>query len=52
MFVRTLKRKAKPVGGQLVEIPASNTKLSQFDHTTGKYTKKPLSQGSTFLATA
>jgi hypothetical protein len=44
MFVRTLERKAKAVGGQVVEIPASNTKLSQFDHTTGQYTKKPLSQ--------
>ena len=43
-FVRTLERKAKAAGGQVVEIPTSNTKLSQFDHTTGQYTKKPLSQ--------
>jgi putative transposase len=44
MLVSTLERKAKAAGGQVIEIPTWNTRLSQFDHTTGEYTKKPLSQ--------
>jgi hypothetical protein len=44
MLVATLERKAKAVGGEVIEIPTWNTKLSQFDHTTGQYVKKPLSQ--------
>jgi putative transposase len=44
MLVNTLERKAKAAGGALIEIPTWNTKLSQFDHTTGQYVKKPLSQ--------
>ena len=44
MLVRTLERKAKAVGGELIEVTTWNTRLSQFDHTTGQYTKKALSQ--------
>jgi putative transposase len=44
MLVSTLERKAKAAGGELIEIPTWNTRLSQFDHTTGQYVKKPLSQ--------
>jgi hypothetical protein len=44
MLVRTLERKAKAAGGELIEVTTRNTRLSQFDHTTGEYTKKPLSQ--------
>jgi putative transposase len=44
MLVATLKRKAKAASGEVIEIPTRNTKLSQFDHTTGQYVKKPLSQ--------
>ena len=44
MLVSTLERKAKAAGGELIAIPTSNTRLSQFDHTTGDYTKKALSQ--------
>lgn len=44
MLVRTLERKAKAAGGELIEVTTWNTRLSQFDHTTGQYTKKPLSQ--------
>jgi putative transposase len=44
MLVSTLERKAKAAGGELIEIPTWNTRLSQFDHTTGEYTKKALSQ--------
>ena len=44
MLVSTLARKAKAAGGELVEVTTWNTRLSQFDHTTNTYTKKPLSQ--------
>lgn len=44
MLVSTLERKAKAARGELIEIPTWNTRLSQFDHTTGEYTKKALSQ--------
>src|ERR1700737_2699042 len=44
MLVSTLERKAKAAGGELIEIPTWNTRLSQFDHTTAQYVKKPLSQ--------
>jgi len=44
MLVSTLERKAKAAGGELVEVTTWNTRLSQFDHTTNTYTKKPLSQ--------
>jgi hypothetical protein len=44
MLVSTLRRKAEGAGGGMVEIFTRNTRLSQFDHTTGEYIKKPLSQ--------
>ena len=44
MLISTIERKAKAAGGELIEIPTWNTRLSQFDHTTGQYTKKSLSQ--------
>jgi putative transposase len=44
MLVRTVERKAKAAGGELMEVATWNTRLSQFDHTTGEYTKKPLWQ--------
>jgi putative transposase len=44
MLVATVERKAKAAGGELIEVPTWSTKLSQFDHTTGQYVKKPLSQ--------
>jgi hypothetical protein len=44
LFVETLRRKVKVCGGTVVEFNTYRTRLSQFDHTTGRYTKKPLSQ--------
>ena len=44
LLVRIVKRKAKAAGGELIEFPTLNTGLSQFDHTTGQYIRKPLSQ--------
>ncbi len=44
MFVAVLRRKAEACGGGVVEFSAYHTRLSQFDHTTGEYVKKPLSQ--------
>jgi hypothetical protein len=38
----TLRRKAEGAGG-VIEINTRQTRLSQFDHTTGEYIKKPLS---------
>jgi transposase len=44
MFVAALRRKAEAAGGELVEFSPYRTRLSQFDHTTSAYVKKPLSQ--------
>lgn len=44
MLVATLERKAKAAGGKVIKVPTWNTRLSQFDHTSAKYIKKPLSQ--------
>ena len=43
-FVSTLKRKAESAGARVVEVGTRSTRLSQFDHKTQTYTKKPLSQ--------
>ncbi len=43
-FLAILRYKTKRAGGQLIEFKTSTTCLSQFDHTTGDYLKKPLSQ--------
>ena len=46
MLIDLLRRKAASAGGAMVDINPRTTKLSQFDHTTGNYVKKPLSQRS------
>ena len=43
-FVSTLSRKAASAGGVLVELDARKLRLSQYDHPSGGYAKKPLSQ--------
>lgn len=43
MFVSMLTRKAERAGGKLELISPWKTRLSQYDHTTDTYTKKPLS---------
>ena len=43
-FIATLSRKAENAGGSLVAFSTRTTRLSQFDHSTGTYVKKPLSQ--------
>ena len=44
MLLSTLARKAASAGGAVVEFPTRSTRLSQFDHSTRLYVKKPLSQ--------
>ena len=44
MLVSTLRCKAEGAGGGVIEIDTRQTRLSQFNHTTGEYIKKPLSQ--------
>lgn len=44
MFVSILRRKAESAGGKLVDLQTWKLKLSQYDHQSGEYTKKPLSQ--------
>ncbi len=43
-FIATLTRKAENAGGKVVAFSTRTTRLSQFDHSTGTYVKKPLSQ--------
>lgn len=43
MFVQHLKRKAESAGGKVVELDTWRLKMSQYDHCTETYTKKPLS---------
>ncbi|WP_231363729.1 hypothetical protein [Verrucomicrobium sp. 3C] len=38
-----IRRKPESAGGGFIEIDPRKTRLSQFDHTTGHYVKKPLS---------
>ena len=42
-FMEGLRRKAAEAGGGLFEFPTRKTRLSQYDHTTDDYVKKPLS---------
>lgn len=44
MFVQILKRKAESAGGKVIELNTQKLKMSQYDHLTEVYTKKPLSQ--------
>lgn len=43
-FVEHLKRKAESAGGKVIELNTWALKMSQYDHCTDTYTKKPLSQ--------
>ena len=44
MFIEIIRRKAENAGGSVDEFSTKTTKLSQYCHKCGKYTKKPLSQ--------
>ncbi len=44
MFMEIIRRKAENAGGSVDEFSTKATKLSQYCHKCGKYTKKPLSQ--------
>lgn len=44
MFIQQLRRKAESAGGEFRELDTRNLKLSQYDHATGTFAKKPLSQ--------
>ena len=44
MFMEILRRKAENAGGSVDEFSTRTTKLSQYCHKCGEYTKKPLSQ--------
>ena len=44
MFMEILRRKAENASGSVLEFSTKTTKLSQYCHKCGKYTKKPLSQ--------
>jgi len=44
MFMGIIRRKAENAGGSVDEFSTKTTKLSQYCHKCGEYTKKPLSQ--------
>ncbi len=44
MFVEQLRRKAESAGGELRDLHTWSLKMSQYDHTTEVYARKPLSQ--------
>ena len=44
MFVKMLSRKAERAGGKVIELNTWKLKMSQYDHISQTYTKKPLSQ--------
>ena len=44
MFIERLSRKAESAGGKLVELNTRRLGMSQYDHVSGTYAKKPLSQ--------
>jgi putative transposase len=44
LFITTLKRKASKAGAEVVELPTHKAKLSQYNHVTDTFIKKPLSQ--------
>ncbi|MBE0505712.1 MAG: transposase [Marinospirillum sp.] len=48
-FIAGLKRKAESAGGQLIELNTQRLKMSQYDHVSGEYTKKTLSERWHFL---
>ncbi len=49
MFIAGLKRKAERAGGQLLELNTWSLKMSQYDHISGEYSKKTLSERWHFL---
>jgi len=44
LFISELKRKAERAGGELLELNTWSLKMSQYDHVSEQYAKKPLSQ--------
>ncbi len=44
MFISMLKRKAASAGAKVIEFSTVKTRLSQFNHVTGEYKKKTLSE--------
>lgn len=44
MFIEQLRRKAESADGQFVDLHTWSLKMSQYDHITQTYTKKPLAQ--------
>jgi putative transposase len=44
MFVSMFRRKAESAGGRMIEFGTRKTRLSQYDHKSREYIKKPLSQ--------
>ena len=44
VFIERLKRKAESAGGQLNELDTWSLKMSQYDHVSGQYNKKHLSE--------
>lgn len=44
LFVQLLMRKAESAGASVVELDTGKLKMSQYDHVSGQYTGKPLSQ--------
>ncbi|MDA8382373.1 MAG: transposase, partial [Betaproteobacteria bacterium] len=44
MFIERLTRKAESAGGTLVELNTRRLRMSPYDHVSGTYAKKPLSQ--------
>ena len=44
LFVSMLKRKAASAGAQVIEFATRTTRLSQLDHKSGEYVRKPLGQ--------
>lgn len=49
MFVSTIRRKAESAGADVVEFSTYKTRLSQYNHITKEYVKKPLSQRWTYF---
>jgi hypothetical protein len=44
MFIQQLRRKAESAGGEVLNLNTRTLKLSQYDHATETFAKKPLSQ--------
>ncbi|MDO3377172.1 hypothetical protein [Geoalkalibacter halelectricus] len=44
LFLQILRRKAESAGGEVRDLNTRTLKMSQYDHPTGQYRKKPLSE--------